>query len=352
MNRENRLMKKGFTLVELIVVMAVMSILLVGVMSMTEPATRISKKTAVADAGYSVSNNIENYVQRTLDYADNLWIFDSATDDKAGNNMSADIPGMVVKFKNSYYKNVVMATKEGENGDLKFVHGTIYVMHLINSGTNAGQIEVTPYTFSNSSSDTMTPGATSQMVNPAYFTGRYADYNIRYALNPTELETVIESGAVKRNADTDAFYSLKSINDGDAVSNNFRNQALSIIVNRGSVASNEFEGPAYLTVANLQLSNISRRDSSTTVGPVRRKVQETAKEGDKEFYVQCDASNADPDPDKYPPALLMHDEDTLYTPTPASAFHNFTAEAGGAISTENDIYIIYSFADELSSTTP
>ena len=44
--------KKGFTLVELIVVMAIFSILMVGVMSLITPVSNMFKSTAISEKTY------------------------------------------------------------------------------------------------------------------------------------------------------------------------------------------------------------------------------------------------------------------------------------------------------------
>ena len=49
----NRKVKKGFTLVELIVVMAIFSILMVGVMAITKPVSAIFRNTSISEKTYS-----------------------------------------------------------------------------------------------------------------------------------------------------------------------------------------------------------------------------------------------------------------------------------------------------------
>ena len=78
MNKVSKTMRKGFTLVELMVVMAIMGILLVAVMSMTTPVSRMFRRTSVSENVYSAGDNITNYLQRTLQYADNVWVFDGS----------------------------------------------------------------------------------------------------------------------------------------------------------------------------------------------------------------------------------------------------------------------------------
>ncbi len=316
-------MKKGFTLVELIIVMAIMAILLVAVMSMTGPATKISKRAKLSDSTYSIANNVENYLQRTLEYVDNAWIFDS-TDSRAG-----DIPATVREFKNAYYNHVCVGTTAGADGNTVYVKGNIYVMHLDNS---TGQIHTTAYTFPNSSTNTITAGVGSTAIaelNPAYFASDNRPFNVRYALNASELEASVVGGVVERNDETDAYYVLTSEKNGETVSPSSINQAISIIVNEGEApVGGKFEGPAVLNVAPLSFTNIQNRVPPNT--PIARNVLEDGKEGTNDLINQGDLVNL-------PPELSQN----------ARSFINFAGEDSKPVSTSNDIYIVYSYADEL-----
>jgi prepilin-type N-terminal cleavage/methylation domain-containing protein len=324
-------MKKGFTLVELVVVMAVMSILLVGVMSMTGPASTIAKRAKLSDSTYSIANNVENYLQRTLEYADNVWMFDS-TDSRAN-----DIPSTVREFKNAYYNHVCTGTTAGSSGNTVYVKGNIYVMHLDNS---TGEIHTTAYTFPNSSHNAITAGVDTTAIaelNPAYIHANdNRRFNIRYIMGASELVTSMSGGVVERNADTDPYYLVQSERDGETVNEDYRNQAISIIVNEGEApVSGKFEGPAVLNVANLSFTNIVERyELNPQVGhpvnmPMRRTVLKDGDEGTNNIMIQGDPT--------LPAELAQSDV----------SFINFAGQDSKPVSTSNDIYIVYSFADEL-----
>lgn len=258
MNKVTKTMKKGFTLVELMVVMAIMSILLVAVMSMTTPVSRIYKRTNVSENVYSAADNITNYLQRTLEYADNVWVFDSTEAE------AANLKDTALSFKNCYYKNVIKGT--GTNAtDCKFVSGKVHILKLSNSD---GKITDTVYTYSDSSSDYIVAGSPIEVINPAYFSGDYANYNIRYALGASTLEAVTDpTGEKKMNDRTKEFYyNLKSEKDGETITDSVINQAITIVANKTSAYSTkpsgnpmEFEGPCVATVANLPFTNITAR---------------------------------------------------------------------------------------------
>ena len=333
----NALIKKGFTLVELIVVMAIMSILLTAVMSLTGPATKINKRVKVGENTYAMANNIQTYIQRNLEFADAAWIFTGDETDRVTN-----LRQTVSDFKNCYYNNVVV----GKEGGCDYVHGAhIYVMRLINQGDDAGQIglraipfdsdkDIEPYVFNS---------ATEELVlNPAYFVGDSADYNITYALNSSELENLGEV-----NSETDPYYALESEKNGETVRNMFSQQSVSIVVNSGTKTPDtsgtnrftKFEGPANVTIANIPFTNISSRfnaDSSTN-GLLYRTVK--ASDGsDEHIYKQGPFAETPLDLNYQIPSYI-----SAMTISDLAPFYNLA----GQVSTEKDIYIIYAYGDEL-----
>lgn len=324
MNSVKKTMKKGFTLVELIVVMAIMSILLVAVMSMTTPVSRMFRRTTVSENSYAFSNNVQSYLQRSLQYADNVRIFDAAP------GTPFDIEGACKDYKKDYYDHIVTATSEGASGNCHWTEGTIRVLHLVNSGDEKGQIKLSTYNFS-SERDAVTPIITEEnQINAAFFTGDNAQYNITYAIGPgsngasgvnSKLDTVVEGGQVSRNSDTDPYYHLNT--EGMVPVKDFRDTHVAVIVNRGEITTKNgataFEGPAVLSVANLPFTNISERKNPGQ--PLSRPTKNSLADNDVAFQRSLEATYAQD----------------------ASSFHNNIS----AISTQNDIYFVYSYADEL-----
>ena len=324
--------KKGFTLVELMVVMAISSILLVAVMTMTTPASRMYRSTAVSNDAYSMANNIDSYLKRSLEYADNVWLFDNETEapEFGSGAMASNIENVVVKYKNAYYKNVAVATKEGADGDLKFVKGKIYVLHLDNSN---GKIESRTYEFPNSSTNTVNLISTdADVVNTAYFLGDNQNYHIRYAFNSAKLEPQTSGGQIVHTSNGDFVFNLSSI--GSNVNTTHTQQAISIIVNKGTSPTDNIptdaaiQGPASVTVANLPFTNISSRTVANE--PQNRIVIEN--EGNATFYIQGQAG--------IPAAINRMETRSCINFAALDTTHN-------NVSLEKDLYIVYSYADEL-----
>jgi len=324
--------KKGFTLVELMVVMAISTILLVAVMTMTTPASRMYRSTAVSNDAYSMANNIDNYLKRSLEYADNVWLFDSATEALGFGSgaMATNIENVVVNYKNAYYKNAAVATKEGADGELKFVKGKIYVLHLDN---NTGKIERLTYEFPNSSTNTVNLISTdADVVNTAYFLGDNQNYHIRYAFNSAKLEPKKVGGNIVHTSKGDFVFDLSSI--GSNVNASHTQQAISIIVNKGTSPTDNIptdasiQGPASVTVANLPFVNISSRTGGNV--PQNRIVIQN--EGDTTFYIQGQSG--------IPAALDRERNESCINFAAQDTTHN-------NVSLEKDLYIVYSYADEL-----
>lgn len=70
----NKKKRKGFTLVELIVVMAIFSILLVGVMMLIDPIAKVMKRTNIQEANNAASDNMKRYFEGTLRYSDAIVV--------------------------------------------------------------------------------------------------------------------------------------------------------------------------------------------------------------------------------------------------------------------------------------
>ena len=78
-----KMTRKGFTLVELLVVMAIFSILLVGVMAIIKPVSTLFRNTSISEKTYAYANNIQVYLQGKLEYSEDIVV---ATSDKMDAN--------------------------------------------------------------------------------------------------------------------------------------------------------------------------------------------------------------------------------------------------------------------------
>lgn len=79
---------KGFTLIELIIVMAIFGILMVAVMQVITPLNKLSKRASIQEANAAVVDNMKAYLEGTLRYADCVEVFNGGLTDNDGNLFS------------------------------------------------------------------------------------------------------------------------------------------------------------------------------------------------------------------------------------------------------------------------
>jgi prepilin-type cleavage/methylation N-terminal domain protein len=95
---------KGFTLIELIIVMAVFGILMVAVMSIMNPLSKIVKKASLQEANSAAVDNMKRYMEGSLRYSDCIEVFVGDLVDFSGNPV-ADEDAAVLRFVENHYTN-------------------------------------------------------------------------------------------------------------------------------------------------------------------------------------------------------------------------------------------------------
>lgn len=93
---------KGFTLVELIIVMAILSILMVGIMQLMKPIRSTFVDSTYYEAQRTTQNGIVEYVSETLRYADNIGIYTKGQSDsgKTVNSVTDAVTFFKAEVKN------------------------------------------------------------------------------------------------------------------------------------------------------------------------------------------------------------------------------------------------------------
>lgn len=148
MNKNKR--QKGFTLVELIIVLAIFSIILTLVMSFIDPVAKLMSRTSIKERTAAYVDNISEYVDNSVHYAKYIRVFNGGYCDTAdesvqitGADSNAKDRAMVKNFVD-YYLNGVVDSK----GD--FVTGKVHILKLINTdgdGLKSGHIYETVLDF-------------------------------------------------------------------------------------------------------------------------------------------------------------------------------------------------------------
>ncbi len=79
--------KKGFTLIELIIVMAVFTILMIAVMSIINPLNKIVKRASLQEANTAAVDNVKRYMENTIRYSDCIEVYVGDFSDFDGNDV-------------------------------------------------------------------------------------------------------------------------------------------------------------------------------------------------------------------------------------------------------------------------
>ncbi|MDE6729336.1 MAG: prepilin-type N-terminal cleavage/methylation domain-containing protein [Oscillospiraceae bacterium] len=113
---------KGFTLIELIVVMAIFGVILVAAMQLMLPATKVLVQTEHYENSQAVAKNIADYLESTLRPAEFL---DAYRGDR-------NIQAIAEDYAIQYYEGVLRSGSTID-GTIKYADGKIHVLHIDNS---------------------------------------------------------------------------------------------------------------------------------------------------------------------------------------------------------------------------
>jgi len=117
--------KKGFTLMELIIVMALFSVIMVLVMSFIDPASKLMNKTATREKTASYVDNINEYIDKSLRYATFVRVFESDLRLRDDEKPVADEKEAVQQFLDDFFDGAI-----NSSGDP--VTGRVHVLKLLN----------------------------------------------------------------------------------------------------------------------------------------------------------------------------------------------------------------------------
>ena len=379
MNNKKKRTLKGFTLIELIIVMAIVSVLMLAVMKVSQPAVKIMNNTSNAEKTYGYTDNIRTYLQTQLEYSDALWVIPendlgswdfqsmrhppeydinglpiSGTETMVTVGDGGSIDDAVRDFVDENYFGTVSYNGSGSSdimSQIQPLKGKVNVLRLLNHDHDtfkAGQITLTTYDFESynntsdyfASTDIKITGSTPETlaINDAYFEAYDAkDYTFSYALGAYDLEG---DSSIPGSSSTETFKIIpEDKDDKGIILTNSNDLAVSIILNSGTPVDSgvfrAFRNPSQISVANIPLMNINYH-GGISVG--RMYVN-------NEYYDTATTS--------YVPQLIKWGDESLAT-NPVSprsyikAFYSFIDPTGlHKIDFSEDIYFIYSYATDL-----
>lgn len=389
MNNTVKKVFRGFTLVELMIVMAVFSVLMAGALMLVDPVSKIMSSASVSEKTYSYVNTIQNYVEGSVKYSENLnvYVSDAATDN--------DILAWAENYRKTYFKNIVSKKQNGytiyekdayvshmievENkkdpkdqvedklteaywqddfdaliaaagagfscvvlndkdeyiraakntsDNIDFSSGTIRIMCLDNQ--NRGQITLREIPFKSNKSltifDIQSHPAQNQL-NSAYFDAADSSYSFRYALGASDIMGI-----------DDDFVALQSDYNNTATEIKSFDFSLTVLAARDATGKTlkdstdtyeyqAFSRPAAASVINLPLMNINRRGSDAVERP---------------YWVTDDVGNYEKDGEN--PKIQLMSAGTL----PKAFLINGAAEYSDPVDLTKNIYFIYNYTDEVN----
>lgn len=276
---------KGFTLIELIIVMAVFSLIMVGALSLIDPVSSINKKASTNERTSAYVDNIQEYLVGSLQYSDNLWVYQG--DDTLNTKQIA------FDFKEAFYKNIVN-TSDGTTN--KYSKNKIRVMTIFNKDTTLagvdfkkGQIAVQEVEYTSNDNAPINLSTPVKQLNDAYFNDKY---NFDYILGQGKM--VVDGGYKSLNSmEPDAAQDLISAqscnsfalgivlykkDEGETVNSELKTATYDVIVDGSttppttapkdySYRAYRAEGGVSYSIANIPLHNILVR---TTPGKINR----------------------------------------------------------------------------------
>lgn len=278
---------KGFTLVELIVVIAIFSILMTGVLALIDPVSKINKSASDFEKTYAYVDNIQDYLKSSIQYADNMWIYQGG---------SPDLNSEAFNYKEAFYKGII-STKNGASP--KPSKCKIRVMTILNHDTTINGIsypkgQILMQDIEYLSNDT-TKGSLSNpqpQLNETFFSDKYCyDYIISactYVEDNTD-ESLDANGFVSIPGDADDMIMINNLAPEKAVAvpqsitasnlgigivtydtskdkngnNRFKNIDATMTLPSGSNRAyvyRAYEPSTKYSIANIPLLNIVRRN--------------------------------------------------------------------------------------------
>lgn len=251
---------KGFTLIELIVVMATFSIIMFGAMSLMNPVNKVFVTTSRTESVSAAADNIRRYLELNLRYAECVTI----------TNTEPTIQGLR-GFIDSHYDGKVI---KDASGALVPASGDLYVIKINNA--NGGQIDQTRYSYT--AGDSKGAYLTDPTINYATvnFTERtewavnkafYEDYHFNVSLGLYELvDNKLELMAGANPVDKDNFsftitgYPYRYSDDASLlVDRTFTSE----IDGMGNTVQYYKYDPGFTFSANMALQNVN--DSKTYI---------------------------------------------------------------------------------------
>lgn len=128
---KNKTAMKGFTLIELIIVLAIFSVIMTLVMSFIDPVSRIMTKTSVRERTSAYVDNIGDYISKSIRHAQNVVVYEHGLYKDGVDATLCNEHDLVMDFVDTYYDG-------GIDENLAPLKGKVHVLKLINDTVTDG----------------------------------------------------------------------------------------------------------------------------------------------------------------------------------------------------------------------
>lgn len=310
--------QKGFTLIELIIVLAIFSIILTLVMSFIDPVAKLMSKASIKERTAAYVDNIEEYVDNSIHYAKFVRVYNGGFTDAVDEAVSTDEATAVKSFVDWFLGGVV-------DPDGNPITGKAHVMKLINNDVDldsngvvdlqAGRIYESVYDFTAAESYEkfvgtgtfdadgneimkrevhIRPGGADSVITavsqnkPSINPEHFKDYNYYYKLGFYNLESIPSTDPAYLDAGKRAYYSkLNPMTDsaGNKIeydSNTGKNFALNVVAYQNQTGGKTsvsydtdadgmddttedvFKSPCHMSTASMAFINAIRTNEATS----------------------------------------------------------------------------------------
>lgn len=204
---------KGFTLVELIVVMAIFSIIMLAVLKLIDPVEKVMNNTSVQEKNAAYVDNMQDYLKSSMKYAEFMRVYEGDFCEPSGGTMTQITEQKAVEsFVKTYFDGRV-------NSSYNLIDGKIRVLKIDNENDGKIYEDIWEFTAGDTyvheepafnpldppvkTTEVNVPPvvnyqSTSMVINPDY----YKDYSFYFKLGYNDF--------IPLQNDSLAYYSLKS----------------------------------------------------------------------------------------------------------------------------------------------
>jgi prepilin-type N-terminal cleavage/methylation domain-containing protein len=213
--KKNKYTSRGFTLIELIIVLAIFGVLMVGVISLIDPVSKIMTKASTSASTSAAVDNMRRTIDSSLRYARYVDVYTDGFYNSAAigeTPQTAQTEQEAVENFCATYLDGLVAYDDASN-TAKLVSGRIRVLTIDNndSSTGRGRIYESTYKYNSveqwagvdrsatsytANPQSVTPEKSAELiVNPVYYDDSKSNYGYYISLGTGGVEYISDSDA-------------------------------------------------------------------------------------------------------------------------------------------------------------